>query len=278
MTWRDRRVAGQELHHLLRVVAVPVHPDPEGLQPAQHQPGVERAGDRADRVLVEGDPLGELEVAYDEGAADDVGVATAVLRGGVHDDVGTEHQWLLEVRRGEGVVDDQQGAGVVRDRGQRLDVADVEQRVGRRLDPDRLRAAGHDRGAHGIDVADRRGAVLEPPAAGSTLSNSRWVPPYASSGITTWSPGSQIGPQQGVLGRQPGGEREAALPLLQRRDVALERGAGGVAGTAVLIAAAHAADAVLLVGGRGVDGRDHRRRSSRPARSRHGWRGSRSPP
>ena len=26
----------------------------------------------------------------------------------------------------------------------------------------------------------------------STLSKSRWVPPYASSGMTTWSPGSQI--------------------------------------------------------------------------------------
>ena len=84
-------------------------------------------------------------------------------------------------------------------------------------------------------------------------------------------------PQQGVLGSQPGGEREPALPLLQGRDVALERSAGGVAGAAVLVAAAHPADTVLLVGGGGVDGRDHRAGHRRPARSRHGWRGSRSP-
>ena len=44
--------------------------------------------------------------------------------------------------------------------------------------------------------------------------------------------------QQGVLGREPGGEREAAFPLLERGDVALEGGAGGVARSAVLVAAA----------------------------------------
>ena len=64
--------------------------------------------------------------------------------------------------------------------------------------------------------------------------------------------------QQGVLGREPGGEREPALPLLQRRDVALEGGAGRVGGAAVLVAAAQPADAVLLVGRGRVDRRDHR--------------------
>ena len=90
---------------------------------------------RAHRVLVEADPLGQLEVADDQGAADDVGVAADVLGRGVHDDVGAEGQRLLEVRRGERVVDDEQRARVVGDRGERLDVADVEQRVGRASRP-----------------------------------------------------------------------------------------------------------------------------------------------
>ena len=34
--------------------------------------------------------------------------------------------------------------------------------------------------------------VCSRPHGWSTLSKSRWVPPYASSGITTWSPGSQM--------------------------------------------------------------------------------------
>ena len=107
--------------------------------------------------------LGELEVAHDERAADDVGVPAAVLRGRVHDDVGAERQRLLEVRRREGVVDDEQRAGVVRDGRERLDVADVEQRVGRRLDPDHLGLAGPDRGAHRVHVGHRRGRVREAP-------------------------------------------------------------------------------------------------------------------
>ena len=78
-------------------------------------------------------------------------------------DVGAQRQRLLEVGRGEGVVDDEQGAGVVGDRGERLDVADVEQRVGGRLDPDELRLARADRRAHRVDVGDRGRAVLEPP-------------------------------------------------------------------------------------------------------------------
>ena len=62
----------------------------------------------------------------------------------------------------------------------------------------------------------------------------------------------------GVLGGQAGGEREAPLALLQRREGVLERGAGGVGGAAVLVAAAQPADAVLLVGRGREDGRDHR--------------------
>ena len=59
----DAPVALQELDHLLGVVAVPVHPDAEGLDAAQHQPGVERPGDGADGVLVEGDLVGKLGIA-----------------------------------------------------------------------------------------------------------------------------------------------------------------------------------------------------------------------
>ena len=103
--------------------------------------------------------------------------------------VRAEGQRRLEVRRGEGVVDHQQRPGVVRDRRERLDVADVEQRVGGGLHPDQPGLAGPDGGAR-----PRRGRTPAPgralsPQAVATLSNSRNVPPYASSGSTTWSPG-----------------------------------------------------------------------------------------
>ena len=58
-------------------------------------------------------------VRDDQRAADDVGVAADVLGGRVHDDVGAERERALQVRRREGVVDDEQRAGLVGDLGER---------------------------------------------------------------------------------------------------------------------------------------------------------------
>src|SRR5690606_27848722 len=61
--------------------------------------------------------------------------------------------------------------------------------------------------------------------------------------------------QQAVLGRQSGRERKAAAAALEGGEVLLQRGTGRVGAAAVLVAAAQAADAVLLVGGHLVDRR-----------------------
>ena len=62
-------------------------------------------------------------------------------------------------------------------------------------------------------------------------------------------------PDDGVLGGEAGGEGEPALAVLDRRQGTLQRRTRGVGGAAVLVAAAQAADTVLLVGAAGVDGR-----------------------
>ena len=64
-------------------------------------------------------------------------VAAAVLGRRVRDDVGAERERLLQVGRGEGVVDDEQRARLVGDLGERGDVGDAEQRVGRASRPRR---------------------------------------------------------------------------------------------------------------------------------------------
>ena len=89
-------------------------------------------------------------------------------------------------------------------------------------------------------------------------------------------PGREQRPDQGVLAGQPGGEREAAAAVLQRGHARLERGPGGVGRAAVLVAAAQAADAVLLVRRHLVDRGDRPRRSRGPAPAPRGWRGWRS--
>ncbi len=232
---------------------------PSVLRPAQHQPGVERAGHRADRVLVEGDPLGDVEVAHDQRPADDVGVAAGVLGGGVHHHVGAEGERLLQVGRGEGVVDDEQRARVVGHRGQRRDVADVEQRVGGRLEPHQLGLPGPHGGRHRLDVVDRRRRVLDPPRLLDLVEE----PEGAAVGVVRQHHvvARQAGrPHQRVLGGESGGEREPALALLQGRQVALQRGARRVGRAAVLVATAQPTHAVLLVRRRREDRRDHRPR------------------
>src|SRR5690606_21159414 len=72
--------------------------------------------------------------------------------------------------------------------------------------------------------------------------------------------GAEQGAQQAVLRRQPGRERETATAALQGGEVLLQGGPGGVGAAAVLVAAAQAADTVLLVGGDLVDRRDDRAR------------------
>ncbi len=58
---RDLRVIGQPAGHLQRAGAVPLHPQFQGLQPAQDQHGVERRHHRAGHILHAIEPdLGNL--------------------------------------------------------------------------------------------------------------------------------------------------------------------------------------------------------------------------
>ena len=135
----DARVVGEEGDDGARVLAVLAHAHGEGLEPAEHEPRVERPGDRAERVLQEAEPLRDRLVVRRDHAGDDVGVAAEVLRRRVDHDVGAEVERVLQVRRGERVVDDDLRADRVRRLGDGGDVDDVEQRVGRALDPDEPR-------------------------------------------------------------------------------------------------------------------------------------------
>ena len=123
--------------------------------PRKRQEAVERARDRADGVLQEGELFAELLVVADDGdAADHVGMAVEVFRRRMHDEVEAVFQRALDVGAGEGVVGGKPPPGRLRDAGDRLEVAELEQRIGRRLDPDELRL-GPERRPHRLEV--RRG-------------------------------------------------------------------------------------------------------------------------
>src|SRR5207302_8433303 len=104
--------------------------------------------DRAGRDLDGADALEERVAATgDDGAARDVAVATEVLRRGVDDEIGAQRERALEYRGRGGVVADAASAGPVGERGDRRDVGDAPQRIGRRLDPDDL-GGRPERGLH----------------------------------------------------------------------------------------------------------------------------------
>ena len=123
----DGRVLRQEGRDRARVLAVALHPDRQRLQAAEHEPAVEGPGHGPERLLQELQPLGDGRVVHGDEAADHVRVAAEVLRRRVDDDVGAELERALEVRRGERVVDDYEGAGRVGGLGRLADVDHVQE-------------------------------------------------------------------------------------------------------------------------------------------------------
>ena len=125
-------------------------PEVEGAQAAQGEPGLQRPGDGADQVAPAFEDVVQLVVADHERAHHHVAVAGEELGHRVQHDVGAELERPLDEGSGEGVVDDDRGAGLVAGRDEALDVGDLEGGVGRRLDPEEGRV---------VEGADDRGGV-----------------------------------------------------------------------------------------------------------------------
>ena len=60
------------------------------------------------------------------------------------DQIGPQRERLLKIRRGERVIDREQGPVPLGQLGDGRDVQHAEKRVGRRLDPDQLRSRAHE--------------------------------------------------------------------------------------------------------------------------------------
>ena len=250
---------------------------PRVLSPRSTSQRVERPRDGAHRVLVERDPLRRPRAAAPmpgrpRRAADDVAVPAGVLRRRVHHDVGAQRDRLLQVGRGEGVVDDEERAALVGDPRERRDVGDAEQRVGRASRPRSSWSA----------------RARAPRAPRRRRPRRRWGAPCPTAGHLGEQPVGAavrvVGDDDVVAGcgRARSKVSSAASPeakasprstSLERGEALLERRTGGVGRARVLVAAAQPADAVLLVGGHLVD-----RRHDRPGQrvgflARRGWRG-----
>ena len=88
-------------------------------------------------------------------AGGEIAVAAEILGGAVHDDIGAQRQRLLVHRRGEGVVDRDQGAMGMGAIGDGADVEQRQRRVGRCFEQDQSRAVVEQR-LHAIDLFRRQ--------------------------------------------------------------------------------------------------------------------------
>ncbi len=209
--------------------------------------------------MEEADLLGQGGILHNDGTAENVGVAAEVLRGRVHDDVGTQRQRLLEVGRGEGVVDDDDRTNRVADLGERGDVADLHERIARSLNPEHLGRVGTECGAHRIEVAEVCRAQRRAPGHEHPVNE----PVGAAVDVVAHQhvvAGREKCAQEGVFCGKAGGEAVRVGAALERGEQLLQRVARRVAAASVLVAVAEAADAVLHEGGRQVHGGNDRTR------------------
>ena len=241
----------QVLGHGAAVFAVARHAQVQGFEAAQGQEAVLRARRAAAGVLVEAQALQQLIAVEDQRAHHHVGVAGHVLGERVHHNVGPQRQRLLQVGGRERVIHGQQRAGRFGDGRHARDVNDVEQRVGGRFDPDEL-GIGRDFGLHRRQVAHRHEVALDAQRR-VHLGHDAVGAAVEVVGRDDLIAGFQQA-QHAVDGRHAGGEGQAVLAIIQRRQGVLELGAGGVVGARVLVALVVARRALGV--GRGlVDGR-----------------------
>jgi hypothetical protein len=139
----------QECSYGAGIVLMLAHAHGERLGSAQREEAVERTGHGADRVLMKFQRVVHVLVVGGDESADDVGVPTDILRRRMHDDIRSQVERRLQVRRRKRVVHGDERSMAARDGGHFGDVHELQQRIRRRLQPHDFRIrrkGGRDRG------------------------------------------------------------------------------------------------------------------------------------
>ena len=159
-------------------------------------------------------------------AAERRAVPAEELRGRVRDDVGAPLDRAVEVRRGDGRVDDERDAVGVRDIREALEVGDLARRVRDRLDEERLGLLGDRRGVvGGIGGAHERGLDAEAAQRDVQLRDGAAVEVRRGHDVVAGAGEAREGD---VLRAQARGGGDGAESALEARDALLEARHGGV--------------------------------------------------
>src|SRR4029079_5235765 len=110
----------------------------ESADPTQRQKTVEWRARNSQAIRPPTELFDQTGIGGDDRAANDITVAVQILRRGVNDDIRPELDRTLQYRGEKGVVDGHERAGTVTSRGNLTEVRNAEQRIARRLDPEKL--------------------------------------------------------------------------------------------------------------------------------------------
>src|SRR5260370_26459481 len=119
--------------HSTAVAVVLQHAHRQSFHAAQNQPALERRKDGAGSFLKKSEVLRLVGFGADDDASQAVAVSVQKFRRGMDHHVGAEFDRMLEIRRHESVVHDDLEAAPVAEFVDRVEIAKLHQRVGRRL-------------------------------------------------------------------------------------------------------------------------------------------------
>ncbi len=260
---RHLRLMLQPLRQVQRVAAVAFHAQGQGFHAAQGEEGVERPGNRADRVLQKTQALGQFRIVPDHrDATDHIGVAVQVLGGRVHHDVETQLQRALDPWAGKGVIGDTDNASRAADAGNGSQVNQAQQGIARGLDQDHF-CVVLQRRFEGTEVGQVDEAEAMPGAALTDLVEQ--AKGTAVQVVARHHMGISVEQfQYRGKARQPGGKGKRAGAAFKVGDAALQGKTCRVMRAAIVKAFVHAG-ALLQISGVGVD-RRHQRAGGRVRR------------
>lgn len=228
----DARVALKELSDGQSVLAMTLHAYVQGLGSTDGQERVEGRGDGSDRILQETKLTQKLGITTNSDTHNDVTVTVEVLSNRVHDEIRAELQGKLAVGGHEGVVDDDQKLVLVSDGSELLDIYNLQQRVGRSLNPEHL-GVGLNRGLQERIVGQikegERDAVSRGHLGEVAVGSSIQVV-HGNDVVSRAEDGSN-----GRSGRRTAGKSNSPLTLLQSGNIVLKRQTGRVSSSGILI-------------------------------------------
>ncbi len=193
--------------------------------------------------------LVDLRVVADHDTADHIGVPTKVLGAGVQHEIGAKRKRVLQKRRGERVVDDEQSPMVLEQVGDAPDVDDFQIGVRRCLGPDQP-GFGPDRSTDLLQVTHVDQGVVDAVAA-DDFGHKTMGAAVGVVGENDMVTGSQEVGDVLCSGQTAGVSEPPGGPFQGGHDI-LQRGAGGIVSPAVFVRA-ELIDALLHEGAGLVD-------------------------